>query len=140
MNVSISSGNTLKKFLPLDSQRIIIMNYYFFIAGVLSILFAIIHTMLGEKFVFYEFKKNPISKNIYNKLFINWLQVTASFLVIGMALIYISFLPHLNRRDFAPALILIFLVVDFLIFISVLFSRHLGNAAHLVYLSSLIRS
>ncbi len=99
------------------------MNYLFFIAGILSVFFAVIHTMLGEKFVFYEFKKNPIAKNLYNKIFINWVQVTASFLVIGGALIYISFLPHLNRRDFAPALILIFLIVDFLIFLSVLFSR-----------------
>lgn len=99
------------------------MNYPFFIAGILSILFAVIHEMLGEKFVFFEFKKNPISKNIYNKIFTSWVQVTASFLVIGAALTYISFLPHLNRRDFAPFLILLFLVVDFLIFISVLASR-----------------
>lgn len=99
------------------------MNYPFFFSGLLSILFAVIHIMLGEKFVFIELKNHPIPNNIHGKIYTTWMQVTAGFLVVGTALIFLSFYPHYNHKDFAAVFILALLILNFLIFVSVLFAR-----------------
>ncbi len=76
------------------------MNAYLFSAGILSILMAIIHSLMGEKYFLPRLYKPVLPFHLGTEIFINrtlrtaWHFVSLSWVGGGLALIYLAQSPH----------------------------------------------
>ncbi len=76
------------------------MNTYLLFAGILSVLLAIIHSLMGEKYFLPRLYKPVLPFHLGTEIFINrtlrtaWHFVSLSWIGGGVALIYLAMSPH----------------------------------------------
>ncbi len=76
------------------------MNGYLFSAGIISLIMAIIHSLMGEKYFLPRLYKPVLPFHLGTEIFINrtlrtaWHFVSLSWIGGGAALIYLSMSPH----------------------------------------------
>ena len=102
-----------------------IKNYYYFIVGILCILFAFTHAFNGHTSVLKVFETNPIDVNTKTVFHYVWHIITAENLIFGIILLFMAFYKDLTKVQFAAFLIAIILVARWVVilFFTILYNK-----------------
>jgi len=87
-----------------------IKNYYYFIVGILCVLFAFTHALNGHTTVLKVFETNPIDINTKTIFHYVWDIITVENLIFGIILLVMAFYKDLTKVQFVAYLIAIILV------------------------------
>lgn len=105
------------------SRRVVIIikirNFYYLIAGVLAILFAVTHAWNGHSAVLPTLDIRAISKDTQTVFTYVWHIITAENLVFGIAFIFMSFQSERWKTRFAAWMIAAILVVRLIVILGV---------------------
>lgn len=99
----------------------LIKNYYYFIAGILAIIFAISHAWNGQDVVLPTLDVAIINEDIRTIFFYVWHIIRAENMLFGLAFIWMSFHKDLSKVQFAAWMIAILMIVRWM----VIFGRNL---------------
>lgn len=105
------------------SRRVVIIikirNFYYLIAGVLAILFAVTHAWNGQSAVLPTLDIRAISKDTQTVFTYVWHIITAENLVFGIAFIFMSFQSERWKTRFAAWMIVAILIVRLIVILGV---------------------
>ncbi|MFT3739239.1 MAG: hypothetical protein QM786_10815 [Breznakibacter sp.] len=87
-----------------------IKNYYYFIVGILCVLFAFTHALNGHMAVLKVFETNPIDVNTKTVFHYVWHIITVENLIFGIILLFMAFYKDLTKVQFVAYLIAMILV------------------------------
>jgi tryptophan-rich sensory protein len=87
-----------------------IKNYYYFVVGILCVLFAFTHAWNGHTAVLKIFETNSIDINTKTVFHYVWDIITVENLIFGIILLFMSFYKDLTKVRFVAYLIAIILV------------------------------
>ncbi|WP_193747786.1 hypothetical protein [Neobacillus niacini] len=96
-----------------------IRNFYYLIAGVLAILFAVTHAWNGQSAVLPTLDIRAISKDTQTVFTYVWHIITAENLVFGIAFIFMSFQSERWKTRFAAWMIVAVLIVRLIVILGV---------------------
>ncbi|WP_191967536.1 hypothetical protein [Lederbergia ruris] len=96
-----------------------ITNFYYLIAGVLAILFAITHAWNGQSTVLPTLNIEVISLSTQTIFTYVWHIITAENLVFGIAFIFMSFQTDQSKIRFTAWLIVTILIVRLMVILGV---------------------
>nr|WP_245815575.1 hypothetical protein [Seinonella peptonophila] len=100
-------------------MNIKIRNFYYLIAGVLAILFAVTHAWNGQSVVLPKLDIQAISVDIRTIFTYVWHIITAENLVFGITFIFMSLRTERSKIQFVAWLIVAVLIVRLMVIISV---------------------
>ncbi|WP_018756017.1 hypothetical protein [Paenibacillus terrigena] len=100
-------------------MNIKVSNFYYLIAGVLAMLFAVTHAWNGQSAVLPTLDIKAISMDTQTVFTYVWHIITAENLVIGIAFIFMSFQSESLKIRFAAWMIVVILIVRLLVILSV---------------------
>ncbi|GIN58284.1 hypothetical protein J8TS2_26030 [Lederbergia ruris] len=100
-------------------MNIKITNFYYLIAGVLAILFAITHAWNGQSTVLPTLNIEVISLSTQTIFTYVWHIITAENLVFGIAFIFMSFQTDQSKIRFTAWLIVTILIVRLMVILGV---------------------
>ena len=92
-------------------MNIKVTNFYYLIAGILAILFAITHAWNGQSAVLPTLNIETISVGTQTILTYVWHIITVENLVFGIAFIFMSFQTDQSKIRFSAWLIVVILIV-----------------------------
>lgn len=96
-----------------------IKNYYFLIAGVLALLFAVTHVWNGQSAVLPTLFVNNLAVDTRIIISYVWHIITAENIVFGIVFIILSVQSERSKNRFAAWMIVSFLLVRLLVILSV---------------------
>ncbi|MGE7187285.1 hypothetical protein ACQKKK_26005 [Peribacillus sp. NPDC006672] len=96
-----------------------VRNFYYLIAGVLAMLFAVTHAWNGQSVVLPTLHIEAISKGTRTVFTYVWHIITAENLVFGIAFIFMSFQTERSKVRFAAWLIAAILIVRLIVILGV---------------------
>ncbi|MCD9025535.1 hypothetical protein [Cohnella silvisoli] len=96
-----------------------VKNFYYLIAGVLAMLFAVTHAWNGQSAVLPMLNIEAISVDTRTVFTYVWHIITAENLVLGIAFIFMSFQTERSRIRFAAWLIAAILIVRLMVIIGI---------------------
>lgn len=96
-----------------------IKNYYFLIAGVLALLFAVTHVWNGQSAVLPTLFVNNLAVDTRIIISYVWHIITAENMVFGIVFIILSVQSERSKNGFAAWMIVSFLLVRLLVILSV---------------------
>ena len=96
-----------------------IRNYYYLIAGVLAILFAVTHAWNGQSAVLPMLNIEEMSVGTRTVFTYVWHIITAENLVFGIAFIFMSFQSEQSKIRFAAWMIVAILIVRLMVILGV---------------------
>ena len=92
-----------------------VRNYYYFIAGILAILFSITHAWNGQSVVLPSLDTDAITADTKTIFFYVWHIITAENMIFGIAFFYMSFYKDLSKVRFAAWIIAILMIVRWVV-------------------------
>jgi hypothetical protein len=95
-----------------------IKNYYYFIVGVLSVLFAFSHAWNGQTAVLPLLNVDTIEVNTRTVFFYVWHIITVENLIFGIAFLFMSFYKDLSKVRFVAWLICIIIIARWIVIFS----------------------
>lgn len=96
-----------------------IRNFYYLVAGVLAMLFAVTHAWNGQSAVLPKLDISAISMDTRTVFTYVWHIITAENLVFGIAFIFMSFQSERSKTRFAAWMIAAILIVRLLVILGV---------------------
>lgn len=96
-----------------------IRNFYFLIAGILAILFAVTHAWNGQSAVLPTLHVNAITMDTRTVFAYVWHIITAENLVFGIAFIFMSFQSDRSKIRFAACMVVSLLIVRLMVILGV---------------------
>ena len=100
-------------------MNIKVRNYYYLIAGVLAMLFAVTHAWNGQSAVLPKLNIETISVGTQTIFTYVWHIITVENLVLGIAFIFMSFQTDQSKIRFAAWLIAAILIVRLMVILGV---------------------
>jgi len=95
-----------------------IKNYYYFIVGILCVLFALTHAWNGQTLVLSVFDTVPIDLNTKTVFHYVWHIITAENLIFGTALLFMAFYKDLTKGRLVAWLIAIIMMGRWIVILS----------------------
>ena len=95
-----------------------IKNYYYFIVGILCVLFALTHAWNGQTLVLLVFDTVPIDLNTKTVFHYVWHIITAENLIFGTALLFMAFYKDLTKGRLVAWLIAIIMMGRWIVILS----------------------
>lgn len=92
-----------------------VSNFYYLIAGILAILFAVTHAWNGESAVLPKLNIETISVDTQTIFTYVWHIITVENLVFGIAFIFMSFHTDQSKIQFSARLIVAILIVRLMV-------------------------
>jgi hypothetical protein len=92
-----------------------IKNYYYFIAGMLAILFSITHAWNGQSTVLPTLNVDTITIETKTVFFYVWHIITAENMLFGLAFLFMSFHKDLSKVRFTALLIAILMILRWIV-------------------------
>lgn len=99
--------------------NIMVRNFYYLIAGVLAMLFAVTHAWNGQSTVLPTLDIRAISMDTRTVFTYVWHIITAENLVFGIAFIYMSFQNERSKIQFGAWMIAAILIVRLMVILGV---------------------
>ncbi|GHI00044.1 hypothetical protein [Neobacillus kokaensis] len=123
-----------------------VKNFYYLIAGVLAILFAVTHVWNGQSAVLPTLDISAISMDTRTVFTYVWHIITAENLVFGIAFIFMSFQSERSKIRFAAWMITSILIVRLMVIlgvtalldVSALTDTFLDSVAIVIYVALII--
>ncbi|GIP33457.1 hypothetical protein [Paenibacillus sp. J2TS4] len=100
-------------------MNIKVRNFYYLIAGILAMLFAVTHVWNGQSAVLPALSIGAISTDIRTVFTYVWHIITAENLVFGIAFIFMSFQSEQSKIRFAAWMIAAILIVRLMVILGV---------------------
>jgi hypothetical protein len=94
-----------------------IKNYYYFIAGILAILFAITHAWHGQTVVLPSLNIDTITTETKTIFFYVWHIITAENILFGVAFLFMSLHKDLSKVRFTAWVIAILMIVRLIVIV-----------------------
>lgn len=110
-------------------MNIRIRNFYYLIAGVLALLFAVTHVWNGQSAVLPTLDIGAISMDARTVFTYVWHIITAENLVFGIVFIYMSFQRERSKTRFAAWMIAAILIVRLTVILGVTASLDVSKLA-----------
>jgi len=92
-----------------------IKNYYYLVAGILAIVFAITHALNGQNTVLPSLNVGPISVETKTVFFYVWHIITAENMFFGITFIYMSFQKNLSKVRYAASIIATLMIIRWVV-------------------------
>jgi uncharacterized membrane protein len=96
-----------------------VRNFYYLIAGILAILFAVTHAWNGQSAVLPTLRVSAIEMNTRTVFMYVWHIITAENLVFGIAFIFMSFQSERSKLRFAAWTIVSLLIVRLVVILGI---------------------
>ncbi len=109
-----------------------IKNYYYFVVGILCVLFAFTHWWNGHAVVLKVFETNPIDINTKTVFHYVWDIITAENLIFGTILLFMSFYKDLIKVRFVAYLIAIILVARWIVILFYTMYYNQGSVSQII--------
>lgn len=108
-----------RKFFWRVVINIKVRNFYYLIAGVLAVLFAVTHAWNGQSAVFPTLDNGEMPMDIRIVFTYVWHIITVENLVFGIAFIFMSFQSERSKINFAAWMIVAILIVRLIVILGV---------------------
>jgi hypothetical protein len=95
-----------------------VKNYYYLVAGLLAILFAITHALNGQNNVLPELTTSGLDTDSYTIFFYVWHMISFENLVLGLAFLVMAFHKNPAKVRFAARLLALLIVARWLVLFS----------------------
>jgi len=109
-----------------------IKNYYYFIVGILCVLFAFTHALNGHTAVLKVFETNPIDVNTKTVFHYVWHIITVENLIFGIILLFMAFYKDLTKVRFVAYLIAIILVARWVVILFFTMQYNKGSVSQII--------
>ena len=107
-------------------------NYYYFIVGILCVLFAFTHSWNGHTAVLKVFETHPIDINTKTVFHYVWDIITIENLIFGIALLVMAFCKDLSKVRFIAYLIAIILIARWVVILFYTLQYNRGSVTQLI--------
>ena len=92
-----------------------IKNYFYLVAGILAIIFAVTHALNGQNTVLPSLNEGSVTIEVKTTTFYIWHIITAENLLFGITFIVMSVQKNLSRVRFAATVIAVLMIIRWLV-------------------------
>ncbi|MEN6361044.1 MAG: hypothetical protein ABFC90_00195 [Bacteroidales bacterium] len=107
-------------------------NYYYFIVGILCILFAFTHALNGSTSVLKVFETNPTDVNTKTIFHYVWHIITVENLIFGITLLIMAFYKDLTKVRFVAYVIAIILIARWAVILFFTMQYNKGSVSQII--------
>lgn len=95
-----------------------IKNYYYLVAGILAVVFAVTHALNGQITVLPSLNNGSITEETKTIFFYVWHIITAENLLFGIAFLSMAFDKKISRAGYGAGIIAILMVIRWIVIFS----------------------